>query len=267
MSENRPSIPAEIKREVRKQCGFGCAICGMPFFQYDHIEEYAEVREHTADNLVLLCPNHHSAKTTKKLSPERIREAKLNPFNKNRNLTSGFKVEPSKELLTFLGSNKVTGWYPDGKGEHCPVWVNGYSFFTIHSDEGWLTVSIDITDEMGRVLLSVRRGELVVSTSAWDYEYEGDNIKIRAGLGRILLDLNLSDTKVEVLRGMFLDEHQDGFIVESDGSLLTKCNGETMMTGRNNISQGFGFGGWGMINSASVPNISPPGGFGFFFCW
>lgn len=267
MSENRPSIPAEIKREVRKQCGFGCAICGMPFFQYDHIEEYADVQEHTADNLVLLCPNHHSAKTTKKLTHERIREAKLNPFNKSREITSGFKVEPSKELVTLLGTNRVTGWYPDGKGEHCPVWVNGKNFFTIHCDEGWLTVSIDITDEAGRVLLSVRRGELVVSTSAWDYEYEGNNIKIRAGLGDILLDLNLADNKVEVLRGMFLDEHQDGFVVQSDGSLQTKRHGQTMMTGSYNISHGNGFGGWGMINSASAPNITPPSGFGFMFIW
>lgn len=263
MSENRLAIPEPIKREARQQCYFGCAICGMPFFQYDHIEEYAEVKEHTADNLVLLCPNHHAAKTTHKLSKERIREAKSNPFNATRPHTSGFKVEPSKEILTMLGDNTVTGWYPNGNGDHHPIWINGKSFFTIHSNEGWLSISIAVTNINGDVILAVYRGELVVSTATWDYVYEGSNIKIRAGAGDILLDLNLSDSKVEVVKGMFFDKNSDGFVVQ-DGALITFCEGQNrgFSIGGRAISNGFG--GWGLLNSKAFPNISAPRGFGFF---
>lgn len=255
MAGNRPEIPEAMKREVRKECGFGCAICGMPFFQYDHIEEYAVVKEHTAENLVLLCPNHHTAKSTDKLSPERVIEAKRAPFNVNKPLTSAYKVEPSKEIVTLLGSNMLTGWRPELLNEYFLVWVNGKSFFTIHSDEDWLTISVDITDSSGKVLLSVKRGELIVSTDAWDYVYEGDNIKIRSGLGQIILDLNLTDRRVEVLKGNFVDEHLDGFIVDN-GSLYNRLGGKTVGTSSRNRS--YGLGGWGLLNSKSAPNVQPP---------
>ncbi len=263
MSEERPAIPESIKREVRQQCCFGCAICGMPFFQYDHIEEYADVKEHTADNLVLLCPNHHSAKTTKKLSKERIREAKIRPFNATRSHTSGFKVEPSKRLITMLGSNTATSRHPNGTGDYHPIWINGKSFFTIHSNEGWLSVSIVVTNERGDVLLAVSKGELKISTTAWDYIYEGDNIKIRAGLGAVLLDLNLSDSKVEVLKGMFFDKNSDGFIIQN-GALTTFCQGLNAGSAYGCRVDSTSFGGWGILNTKVVSDITIPSGFGFF---
>ncbi|EAZ5991660.1 HNH endonuclease [Salmonella enterica] len=264
MAHDRPAISEAIKREVRKQCGFGCAICGMPFFQYDHVEEYAEVQEHKVENLVLLCPNHHAAKTTNKLSKERIKEARFKPFNISREHTTPFKIEQSRELTTLLGTNSITGWRPDVHGDNHPIWINGDSFFTVHADNGWLTISIKVTDGKGNVLLSVERGELIVSTAAWDFVYEGENIKIRAGLGDILLDLNLSDTKVEVLKGMFLDQNLDGFIVQN-GALILVFNDKHVGNGRGNQAFGFGYAGWGLLNTKSAPNVIPPRGFSFLF--
>ncbi|WP_227136336.1 HNH endonuclease [Kosakonia radicincitans] len=264
MTYDRPAIPEAIKREVRKQCGFGCAICGMPFFQYDHVEEYAEVQEHKVENLVLLCPNHHAAKTTNKLSKERIQEAKLKPFNISREHTTPFKIEQSRELTTLLGTNSIAGWRPDVHGDNHPIWINGDSFFTVHTDNGWLTISIKVTDGKGNVLLSVERGELLVSTAAWDFVYEGDNIKIRAGLGDILLDLNLSDTKVEVIKGMFFDKNLNGFSVQ-DGALRIFFNGVETGIARGNGACGFGYGGWGLLNSKNYTKTSRPGSFAFFF--
>jgi len=48
-----------MQREVRQRCGFGFVICGIPIYHYDHIIDHAEVHEHTADKLTLLCPTHH----------------------------------------------------------------------------------------------------------------------------------------------------------------------------------------------------------------
>jgi 5-methylcytosine-specific restriction endonuclease McrA len=60
--EDRPAIPQPIQRQVRQECRFGCALCGKPVFHYDHIIEYNIVKEHKAENLVLLCEEHHGAK-------------------------------------------------------------------------------------------------------------------------------------------------------------------------------------------------------------
>jgi hypothetical protein len=77
----RPEIPNLIKLQVRKACGFGCAICGMPFYQYDHIEDYARVRKHESFNIVLLRPLHHAEKTAKMLPLGAVWEARRNPIN------------------------------------------------------------------------------------------------------------------------------------------------------------------------------------------
>ncbi|MBM7341666.1 HNH endonuclease [Pantoea coffeiphila] len=262
-SNKRPDIPESIKREVRKKCFFGCVICGMPFFQYDHIDEYSEVKEHTEENLVLLCPNHHAAKTTNKLSKERVREAKLNPHNSNRAHTTGFKLEPSKKLSVQLGSNTVFGLNNKENGIHCPIWINGMGFFLIHKEDGWLTFSLSLTDCNGNVLLNVLKGELMISVDAWDYVYEGENIKIRSGLKKILLELNLSDAKVELKKGIFFDENKDGFAVDA-GTLLTFINGVCLGASHGGVASNNGFGGWGLLNKKEHPEISKPGSFGFF---
>jgi len=70
--ETRPPIPSKIKREVRQRCGYGCILCGCPIYDYEHIEEYSVVKEHTFENLALLCPICHRKKTNKLISKEKI---------------------------------------------------------------------------------------------------------------------------------------------------------------------------------------------------
>lgn len=53
MANDRPAIPEPIKREVRQRCSFGCAICKLPIYEYEHIEEWAIVQRHVADEITL----------------------------------------------------------------------------------------------------------------------------------------------------------------------------------------------------------------------
>src|SRR5690349_14336280 len=90
MSDVRPAIPDPIKRVVRQRCGFGCVICGFPLVHYDHMTEWSVVREHRADNLTLLCPNHHQQKTNGLLTEEQVRAADAKPYNRERRMTAPF---------------------------------------------------------------------------------------------------------------------------------------------------------------------------------
>lgn len=261
----RPAIPEDVKRTVRQECYFGCAICGMPFFEYDHIEEYSLVKEHAVANLVLLCPNHHAAKTTGKLSVERLVEARANPANADRGHSKhGFSLEPTRVVEVFLGSNSVECSFPDGNGVHQAIWINGKNFFLIHSDNYWLTVSILLTDGVGTPILIIDKGEIVISTRVWDYSYEGRTVRVRHGLGQILLQMELSDSAVKIQRGAFLDRTMDGFLVEDDqlstifaGNVITEFVGVRVLGGACG-------GGWGVLNSRNFPDVGNPGGFGVF---
>jgi hypothetical protein len=53
-------IPADIAREIRKRCGFGCVNCGSALYHYEHmIPEFSEASQHIAEKITLLCGTCH----------------------------------------------------------------------------------------------------------------------------------------------------------------------------------------------------------------
>jgi hypothetical protein len=260
---SRPPIPASMRRQVRQQCYFGCVICGCPLYEYDHVVDYAEVKEHTADNLVLLCRQHHGDKTAGRLSRERVVEAQKNPFNKGRSFTTPYRLEPNRTVEILLGSNSASCSFPDGNGLHEILWINGFSFFRLHSENGWLTVSFSLTDGAGYTLLHVEQGEIIIAADVWDYKYEGTRLQVRWALKEILIDMDLSNHKVEVLKGAFLHSNLDGFVIDGS-SMLTIMAATVVGVSVGCSAHDNGFGAWGLLNHRAAPGVIAPGGFGFF---
>jgi hypothetical protein len=75
------NIPLPIQREIRQRCGFGCIICGLPLYEYEHMEGWASVKRHVAEEITLLCDKHHKEKTNGLLPLDMVREAINNPYN------------------------------------------------------------------------------------------------------------------------------------------------------------------------------------------
>ncbi|MFV5630396.1 MULTISPECIES: HNH endonuclease [Acinetobacter] len=264
MSSDR-YIPVEIKRQVRQKCFFGCVICGMPFYEYEHIEEYAQVKEHTVENIILLCPNHHASKTTQKLSKERLIYAKNNPFNGSKEHTSAYKIEPSSNLEIKIGTNTCIGWNVSRIKDHHIFFINGESYFTLHADDdGWLTVSLKITDPQGEVLLKFTKGELTVNTNIFDFSYEGNRILIRdKDSKKIILDVRIADNIVAISYAYFMHQGNDGFMVEN-GTLYTIGDQTIIGMDTGSLYSHNYHGAWGLLNIRKYPNIKKPGGFGSF---
>src|ERR1700756_833363 len=73
-------IPADIRRVVRQRDGFGCVVCGLGIYEYDHFNpEFSEAKSHRPDGIILLCASCHAKKTKKVLSLETIAAAAANP--------------------------------------------------------------------------------------------------------------------------------------------------------------------------------------------
>jgi hypothetical protein len=50
------TIPAEIKLEVRKRCGFDCVRCGIGFYDYEHFApDFKNATTHDPAGITLLC--------------------------------------------------------------------------------------------------------------------------------------------------------------------------------------------------------------------
>jgi len=105
MEKKRPEIPRPIKRQLRKEAGFGCCVCGHPFFQYHHIVLYSIKSEHNPSDMMILCPNCHNKATAGVFIEEAQRECKSNPFNVKQNKVSGqLEILPGSKNV-FLGGN------------------------------------------------------------------------------------------------------------------------------------------------------------------
>ncbi len=73
-------IPGDVRRAIRKRCGFGCVICGAALYEYHHFNPaYVDAVEHNPNNIALLCGSHHDKATKGMLSDVTVREASLHP--------------------------------------------------------------------------------------------------------------------------------------------------------------------------------------------
>lgn len=79
---NRPHLPEAMKEDVRQESHYGCAICGhMDNGEVAHIEPVADTLNNGPDNLIYLCPNHHTkydygTKPSSNITTDEVRAAK-----------------------------------------------------------------------------------------------------------------------------------------------------------------------------------------------
>src|SRR5215470_1873155 len=79
--QHRPPIPEPTKRLIRQRCGFGCVICGLPLYEYEHMLGWANVERHEAAEITLLCDQHHRERTNGLLPIEAVKQANTDPIN------------------------------------------------------------------------------------------------------------------------------------------------------------------------------------------
>jgi hypothetical protein len=230
----------------------------MPLFEYDHIEDFARVQEHEASNLALLCSMHHADKTAGRLSRERVRAARLVPFNAQAERSAPYGIAASVRLKIMLGSNQVGVAEP--QQEHHVVWINGRSFVTIHPEAGSYSYSAEVTDADGVPLLVIDHGNLVVATDVWDYRYEGRTLTIRRALGEIIFEAEITDELFHVKIGSFVDRFETGLLIKLDGRAVTTMSRLELDT----LSEGT-FGGnepysIAIVRGSCFDGDMPPGG-------
>lgn len=78
---NRPSIPAEIERQILIECGHRCAVCGTPApLERAHIIPWRKTKEHKAEDLICLCANCHGRADQEKWGQKTLQEYKDRPW-------------------------------------------------------------------------------------------------------------------------------------------------------------------------------------------
>lgn len=224
-------IPEGIKRAVRQRDRFGCVICGLPVYDYEHFIEYSECGEHTVDNIYLACDRHHRGKG-KLLSLSYIQKCREAPFHATHERTAQETMHfSSGDFRIRMGNNYLT--VSNHKKAASALTVHGQSLLSFRvNDDGMLELSLKLFDEKDNLLLNIAENEVDLSTSHnWDCTWEGNAIVVRRALGQISLRVsyNVDDRIVWVesaeLRHMGEMIDVASSTVSVRGNLIDECEG------------------------------------------
>jgi hypothetical protein len=230
MEKTRRHIPAEVQRKVRQECYFGCVVCGVLPYHYDHFDvAFKDAEAHDPSKIALLCPNHHQEKTSKRLSDELIAQRRIHPWNKDAPRRWHPVLAPGPFKLRFGG----TVLYDNGEG----VLINGKKLIDVqppkNDDESW-SLTGDLRNATGKQSLVIRDSEVLVHTGMWDVEMTGQTLTVRSGPGmltaRLILDGPQNMVIVDRLQmglggGWFIEVKPKALLCSSPMGKFPRCPG------------------------------------------
>ena len=200
------NIPLPVQREVRKRCGFGCVICGNPIYDYDHMKEWANVKEHVAEDITLLCADHHREVTGKRLPRELVWQSNKNPFNLQQGHSS------PKELFFFgnqceviLGSDVFKQTFTQEIEQMIALMIDGIPIISFIYENEHLLLNLILFDQFNEVILLIEYNQLVYSTKSWDITFKGNKLVFREEHKKVFLEIIFeTPNRVRIEKGRIL---------------------------------------------------------------
>lgn len=196
-------IPSKVKKEVRQRCGFGCVICGLAFYDYEHFEpDFAEATEHSPDGITLLCSQCNQKRARGRLSRETVALANSSPKCLKDGVSSEFFDFHSSPIEVVFGGAKFFDC------QYLLV-INGYPILKISPpEEAGLPIKLSglLTDPKGKKLVTILDNRFFLEAGTWDIEKIGAKIIFRDSTNDIVLAIKLDPPRriiIEKLEMMF----------------------------------------------------------------
>ncbi|EGH6208187.1 cell division protein [Salmonella enterica] len=225
------NIPLPIQREVRQRCGFGCVICGLPLYEYEHMEEWALVKRHVADEITLLCDQHHKEKTNGLLPKEVVHQANKKPFNLQNGTSKPYNLHFFGEDMTVkIGTNIFSKKIRDDESftSMVPVMVDGIPLLAFIIQDNHILINMNLFDRANNPLLKIVNNQLIYNVTTWDIQLTARTLTIREKARKILLELEfIPPNKIEIRKGSLFC---NGIELKIDGDIV-KVNDSTIFGG------------------------------------
>lgn len=196
-------IPDPIRRAVRQRCGFGCVICGLPLYTYEHMLGWATVQRHVADEMTLLCDKHQRERTNGLLPISDVQAANQDPFNRRSGTSAPYALHYSGDYCQVdIGSNVLTARM---MGYLVAVQVDGEPLVGFRFEDGHYLLNVLLFNEVNEPVLQILDNELIYSSEPWDIELVGNRLTVRAAARSIFIDIVFEPpATVRFLRGRLL---------------------------------------------------------------
>lgn len=171
------TIPESVKRRVRRECGFGCVLCGTAIYEYAHLDPpFADATEHRHEAIALLCHGCHGRHTRGFLPDSWVIEARQRPYC-SREGASTFPLSWNAGELTVM----IAGIELHGV-EHL-IEIEGTEILGLRPPEepdAPQRVSARFFDRNDVEVAQIVDNEWRGSTEAWDIDARGRQWRIRS---------------------------------------------------------------------------------------
>lgn len=206
LSPTARNIPLPIQREIRQRCGFGCVVCGLPLYDYDHLLGWANVQRHAAEEITLLCGQHHREKGVGLLPAASVDVANRDPYNLRAGVSKPYNLHYSgDECEVVLGGNTFSAKDGGYGTVLLPVSVDSTPLLAFILGDGHLMLNLNLFDQYNNLVLQIKNNQLVQTISPWDIQLIGRNLVVREAERKILVDITFEPPgRIIVSRGRFL---------------------------------------------------------------
>ncbi|RYZ22768.1 MAG: hypothetical protein EOO16_07900 [Chitinophagaceae bacterium] len=209
-------IPEGVRREIRSRCGFGCVLCGLALYDYEHFDpDFRDAEEHSPKGMTLLCPRCNQKRARGTLSVETVAKANENPKCKQQGFAS--------ELFDF-GADPILVKFAGVTFFDCRVLmrIKGVDILSIRPPEELgspVLLSGFFSDVTGAMTLKIKDNVWSAGKDNWDVETKGPRITIRRGLGDIALQIKVMPPRVLIIER--IDMKCQGYLLRGDETTLS----------------------------------------------
>lgn len=158
MPANRPSIPADIEREIFIEAGHRCAICGTSFpLERAHIVAWNKSKTHRKEDLICLCANCHEMADLGKWPEATLREYKKRPWVARYNKAEASpspktKITVSIDMEIENFDEKQKRWFKHGLADYLDIPVDDVRITS--EEEGSVKCTIELPEKSAEKLLA-----------------------------------------------------------------------------------------------------------------
>jgi len=166
--------PVKVKRELRQEVNFGCAVCGAPLLEFHHIIPYSEVEHHDPDHMVALCPTHHRLSDDSALSRSELYDYKEDPNNSDI-VDYDFYFDPDAPIIPLGSAVVEIGDF----GRYTLVEINDEPIISVNYEDGRIEFDVNFYNEDNDLIAVITDNEWWADTQEfWDIKYQSNRLKL-----------------------------------------------------------------------------------------
>ena len=154
--------PVSVRRQLRKEVGFGCPFCGSPYLEYHHFDPtWAQGQLHRPEGMIALCTSHHRQADNGTFTNQQLYKQKR--IIRDRFIRGKFEWR-RRHFVLLLGGNVVH------TVKNILRWDNNPIIWIDYDEDDYETLSMKFANTRGETVYEMIDNDWLVSNNAEDIE-------------------------------------------------------------------------------------------------